>query len=115
MDEIIKVGHYVVIQRRDFSKLLKFNNVETTVQMGRDTIEIRNIEGAKWFATFKMQLQESGRKRIYSLEPCENVQDWKEVLKCIDSGTDNRNIHDDGQVNINKISCVADVTNVVLF
>jgi hypothetical protein len=102
MEDVIKVGQYVVIQRRDFSKLLKFNNLETTVQMGRDTIEIRNIENANWFTTFKMQMKESGKKRIYSLETCENVTDWKEVLKSIDSGTDNRNIHDDGQVNIER-------------
>lgn len=101
MEEVIKVGQYVVIQRRDFSKLLKFNNLDTTVQMGRDTIEIKNIENSTWFTTFKMELKQGGgKKRIYSLETCDNVTDWKEILKSIDSGTDNRNIHDDGQVKL---------------
>jgi hypothetical protein len=103
MEESIKVGQYVVIQRREFSKLLKFTNLDTTVQMGRDTIEIKNIENAKWFTTFKMQLKQSGKKRLYSLETCDNTTDWKEVLKSIDSGTDNRNIHDDGQVSLMEI------------
>lgn len=104
MEEVITVGQYVVLQRREFSKLLKFNNLETTVQMGRDTIELKNIDNAKWFTTFKMQMKEVGKKRLYSLEVCDSTTDWKEVLKTIDSGTDNRNIHDDGQVIIYKNS-----------
>lgn len=114
MEETIQVGQYVVIQRRDFSKLLKFNNLETTVQMGRDIIEIGNIQNTVWFTTFKMQMKEAGKKRTYSLEPCENVTDWKEVLKSIDSGTDNRNINDDGQVN-KQINTALDDWNYVNF
>ena len=103
MEDTINVGQYVVIQRREFSKLLKFTNLETTVQMGRETIEIKNIDKAKWFTTFKMQMKEIGKKRLYTLDICDSTTDWKEVLKTIDSGTDNRNIHDDGQVIIYKI------------
>jgi hypothetical protein len=40
---------------------------------------------------------------LYSLETCDNTTDWKEVLKSIESGTDNRNIHDDGQVSSTEI------------
>lgn len=98
MDENIQMGQYVVIQRQNFTKLHKFTNAETTVQMGKDAVELKNIDGHQWLKTFKMQMKAGGRKRIYSLEPCENVTDWKEILKSIESGADNRNINDDGQV-----------------
>lgn len=101
MEDVVKIGQYVVIQRQSFTKLFKMNDLETTVQLGRDTVELRNIVNQQWFKTFKMQLKEGGGKkqrRIYSLESCDNVTDMKEILKSIDSGTDNRNINDDGQV-----------------
>lgn len=98
MDDNIQMGQYVVIQRQNFTKLHKFTNAETTVQMGKDAVELKNIDGHQWLKTFKMQMKAGGRKRIYSLEPCENVTDWKEILKSIESGADNRNINDDGQV-----------------
>lgn len=99
MEDVIKVGQYVVVQRQNFSKLHKFSDLQTTVQLGRDTVELKNISDQQWFTTFKMQVKERGKRRIYSLEKCENVTDWKEILKTIDSGADNRNINDDGQVN----------------
>lgn len=98
MEDTVKVGNYVVIQRQNFTKLHKFSNLDTTVQMAKDAVELRSIVDQPWSKTFKMQLKEGGRKRIYSLEACENVTDWKEILKSIESGTDNRNIIDDGQV-----------------
>lgn len=97
MDEVIKVGQYIVIQRQNFTKLHKFNNLDATVQMGRDTIELKNINEHHWQKTFKMQLKASGKKRLYTLEPCDNIADTKEILKSIESGVDNRNINDDGQ------------------
>lgn len=101
MGDVVKIGQYVIIQRQNFTKLLKMNDLETTTQLGRDTVELREIVDQQWFKTFKMQLKEGGGKkqrRMYSLEPCDNVTDWKEILNSIDSGLDNRNIHDDGQV-----------------
>lgn len=98
MEDVIKQGQYVVIQRQNFTKLHKFNDLDTAVQLGRDSVQLRNISEQKWFKTFKMQLKEGGRKRVYALEPCENVTDMKEILKSIESGADNRNIKDDGQV-----------------
>lgn len=100
MDDSIQVGQYVVIMRQSFKKLIRFTNLDSTVQLGRDSVELRNSSNQKWFKTFKMQLKEGGgKRRIYSLEPCDNVKDLKEILKTIESGTDNRNINDDGQVN----------------
>lgn len=99
--ERIQIGTYVVVQRQSFVKLLKLSDLQVTVQLGRDTVELKNIVDKPFLTTFKMQLKEgSGKKnrRIYTLEPCENVGDWKEILKSIESGTDNRNINDDGQV-----------------
>lgn len=104
--DIVRTGQYVVIQRQSFTKLVKMQDLDSTVQLGRDCVELRNLAEKPWFTTFKMQLKEGGggrkQKRMYSLEPCENVTDWKEILKSIDSGTDNRNINDDGQVNKNR-------------
>lgn len=99
MEDVITKGQYVVIQRQNFTKLHKFADSATTVQMGKDTVELREIENQPWFKTFKMTIKEGGKRRIYSLEPCDNAVGFKEILKTIESGTDNRNIHDDGQVN----------------
>jgi hypothetical protein len=99
MADTIQQGQYVVIQRQDFSKLVKFQDSTTTVTMSQDIIQLENIKNHKWFKTFKMQLEEGGKKkRVFSLDPCENASDMKEILKTIDSGVDNRNIKDDGQV-----------------
>ena len=101
MEDVVKTGQYVIVQRQMFTKLCKLNDLETTVQLGRDTVELRNIADQQWFKTFKMQLKEGGgrkQKRVYVLEPADNMTDLKEILKSIDSGTDNRNINDDGQV-----------------
>lgn len=99
MADIIQMGQFVVVQRQDFTKLVKFTDKSSTVTMGQDIIQLENINNHKWFKTFKMQLEEGGkRKRVFSLEPCDNASDMKEILKTIDSGVDNRNIKDDGQV-----------------
>lgn len=100
MENTIQVGQYLILQRQNFTKLVKFNDLDSTVQMGRDTIELRETLNSSWFTTFKMQLKVGGRKRIYGLEVCDNITDVKEILKSIESGTDNRNINDDGQVNL---------------
>jgi tRNA (adenine58-N1)-methyltransferase non-catalytic subunit len=100
MDETIKVGEYIVVQKHNFTKLHKFERPETTVTMGKDIVSLRSIEGQNFFKTYKMILTgNGGRKRLYELELCENVTDLKDILKDLDSGVDNRNIRDDGQVN----------------
>lgn len=98
MDDSIKVGQYLIIQRQNFTKLVKFNDLESRVQLGKDCVELKNLNNAKWFSTYKMQLKLGGKKRIYSLDLCDNMTDLKEILKSIESGADNRNINDDGQV-----------------
>lgn len=104
MEDTIQKGQYVVIQRQSFTKLHKFTDSETTVQMGRDTVELKAIADQPWCKTFKMTIKEGGKRRIYSLEPCDNATDLKGILKTMESGTDNRNIHDDGQVRITEES-----------
>lgn len=106
MEDVVKVGQYVVIQRKDFTKLHKITDRDSTVQMGRDIVELKNVLNQQWFKTYKMQLSSVGKKRSYNLQPCENVTDWKEVLNSIDSGADNRNINDDGQVNKSLSPCL---------
>lgn len=106
MEDLVQVGQYVVIQRKDFTKLHRITDRDTTVQMGRDIVCLKNVCGQEWFKTYKMQLSSVGKKRSYDLQPCENVTDWKEVLNSIDSGADNRNINDDGQVNTKFYPCL---------
>lgn len=95
MDKI-KLGEYIIVQRNDLTKLIKFDRLETTITIGRDIVELRNIEGNELFKTFKMKLKEGGsrKKRLYELELCENTNDIKDILKSFDSGTDNRNLKD---------------------
>lgn len=104
MDNKIRVGEYIVIQRQNYTKLHKFSELNSTVMLGKESVELSAIEGQDFFKTFKMQLKEGGtkRKRVFYLEPCDNAVDLKEILKTIDSGSDNRNIKDDGQVGLLK-------------
>lgn len=52
-----------------------------------------------YFTTFKMVLEESGRQKLYTLEPCSKDirMDITEELAIKESGEDNRSIVDDGQ------------------
>jgi hypothetical protein len=102
MMDKIKIGEYIVVQRQDFTKLQRFDNKTTTVTLGRDIIELKNIEGHEFFKTFKMKLKEitisSKKKRLYELELCDNVSNVRDILKSFDSGSDNRNLIDSQEV-----------------
>lgn len=96
----IKVGDYIVLQRQKYMKLHKFGSTESSCALGKDQLELRNIDGHPYFTTFKMVPKEAqGRKRLTTLEICteKDMQDIKDVLGNTESGIDNRNIVDDGE------------------
>ncbi len=90
------------MQRQDFTKLHRFDNLGSTITLGRDIIELRNIEGKDYFKTFKMKLKEAGakKKRLYELEVADNVTNIRDILNSFESGSDNRNLIDSQEVNI---------------
>lgn len=94
----MKLGQYIIVQRQNFTKLTKFSDLSSTVTLGKEIIELKNVEGAKFFQTFKMKFKSSGKKRLHELELCDSAVNLKEVLKSMESGSDNRNIVDDGKV-----------------
>lgn len=102
MEDTIKVGQYVIVQRQNFTKLHKFSASDTTVTLGKELVELKNIEGQNFFQTFKMKLKgnSSGKRRLHELEVCDNTTNVKDILKSLESGSDNRNILDDGKVKI---------------
>jgi tRNA (adenine-N(1)-)-methyltransferase non-catalytic subunit len=100
MGDKVQVGQYIIVQRQNFTKLHKFTNLESTVSLGREIVELRNIEGANFYQTFKMKFKQSGKKRLHELEICDNTTNVKEILKSMESGSDNRNIVDDGKSQI---------------
>ncbi|XP_070491741.1 tRNA (adenine(58)-N(1))-methyltransferase non-catalytic subunit TRM6 [Chironomus tepperi] len=97
MSDKVQVGQYIIVQRQNYTKLHKFDKLESQITLGREIIQLRNIEGANFFQTFKMKFKQSGKKRLYELELCDSAADVKEILKSMESGSDNRNIVDDGK------------------
>ncbi|KAG5684779.1 hypothetical protein PVAND_013992 [Polypedilum vanderplanki] len=97
MDDTIKVGQYIIVQRQNFTKLHKFSALDSTVTLGKEMVELKNIAGQNFFQTFKMKLIASGKKRLHELEICDNATNLKDILTSIESGSDNRNILDDGK------------------
>uniref|UniRef100_A0A182JTT5 tRNA (adenine(58)-N(1))-methyltransferase non-catalytic subunit TRM6 n=1 Tax=Anopheles christyi TaxID=43041 RepID=A0A182JTT5_9DIPT len=99
MTDKIKVGDYLIVQRQKYTKLQKFNNSNTTVNLGKDQIELRLAENQPYFTTFHLVPKQERGKRIYTLDalstPSE-IRNLKELL-IKESGNDNRNIIDDRQ------------------
>lgn len=90
----IKLGDYMVIQRQKYTKLHKFNNVDSVAALGKDQIELRNVDAQPWFTTFKMVPKNYGGRRLCSLEACTDISALRETLEVnvTESGEDNRNI-----------------------
>lgn len=98
-NDSISLGDYVVIQRQKYTKLQKFASLDTTAVLGKDQIALKNINNNPYFTTFKMiyKPNEKKGKKFANLEPCSSITDLKEILDTKESGSDNRNILDDGQ------------------
>lgn len=93
-EDKVKLGDYVIIQRQKYIKLHKFNNIDSVAALGKDQIELRNVETQPWFTTFKMTPKTRSGRRLCSLEPCADVSGLKETLEITvtESGADNRNV-----------------------
>jgi tRNA (adenine58-N1)-methyltransferase non-catalytic subunit len=95
----IQIGDYLIVQRQKFTKLYKFNSLDNTIILGKDQLELRNVVGHPYYTSFRMIYKESSKRRMYSLEPCNEKTSIKEADV---SGTDNRHLIDDGQSQILK-------------
>lgn len=101
-EDKISVGDYIIIQRQKYTKLHKYGHADSTAVLGKDVIELRNINGLPYSTTFRMVAsgtQKGGRnaKKSMSLEPCTEMgQLTADVLRDRESGLDNRNMRDDG-------------------
>lgn len=90
----VKLGDYIVIQRQKYIKLHKFSSLDSVAALGKDQIELRNVQDQPWFTTFKMVPKNYGGRRLCSLEACADVSGLKETLgiNVTECGIDNRNI-----------------------
>ncbi|XP_035905100.1 tRNA (adenine(58)-N(1))-methyltransferase non-catalytic subunit TRM6 [Anopheles stephensi] len=99
MTDKIKVGDFLIVQRQKYTKLQKFNNLNTIVNLGKDQVELRLAENHSYHTTFHLVPKQERGKRIYTLDalstPSE-IRNLKELL-IKESGNDNRNIIDDRQ------------------
>lgn len=94
--ENIQLGQYVIIQRQKYTKLYKFSNLDAVTTLGKDQIELRNINEQPFFTTFKMVPKTLKGKRVMSLEVSTDVQNLSEkiTVSVTESGADNRNLKD---------------------
>lgn len=96
--EMITAGKYVIIQRQEYTKLHKFGNSSSCASLGKDQVELANIENCPFFSTFKMVPKGKGKNRLCSLVKTDSsTLSLKDNLGISSSGTDNRNITDDGR------------------
>lgn len=95
-DNMIKIGDYIVIQKQNFKKLHKYNKPNSTITVGRDSINLNGIEGCRYFSTFKMISKSNKKAREYTVELTDEVVNLKDEIEIKLSGSDNRNIVDDG-------------------
>lgn len=96
--ELIKQGDYVIIQRQKYTKLFKFSTADSIAALGKDHVELRNIESHPYFTTFKMIPRNARGRRLMTLEASVDVSSLKETINVTvtESGADNRNINADG-------------------
>lgn len=93
----IKIGDFIVIQKQNYRKLHKFNKPNSTVTIGRDSINLKAIEGCKYFSIFKTLNNANPKNRELFLELVDEVVRLKDEIDVKVSGNDNRNIFDDGK------------------
>lgn len=96
-DNLIHVGEYIVIQKQNYRKLHKLNKPNSCINLGRDTIDLTGIDGCRYHSVFKIIPKGGKRCKEYSLQLVEEAVYLKDEINVKVSGTDNRNIFDDGQ------------------
>ncbi|XP_013166651.1 PREDICTED: tRNA (adenine(58)-N(1))-methyltransferase non-catalytic subunit TRM6 isoform X1 [Papilio xuthus] len=92
----ISIGDYIVIKKQNYKKLHKFNKTNSCVNIGRDNVNLNGIDGCEYFSVFRM-LPRNKKNREYDLELSQETIDLKNEIDVKVSGTDNRNIFDDGR------------------
>lgn len=93
----IQVGEYIVIQKQSYKKLHKLNKSNSSVHVGKDTINLNGIVGCKFFSTFRMVSRGTKRSKEFDLELTEETVNLIDEIGLKSSGADNRNIYDDGR------------------
>lgn len=91
--DVITVGAYVIIKKQSYSKVYRVSE-NSTLTLGKDQVEMREIIGKPFWSTFEMVPTQDGR-RTFSLRLAEQAESWDD-LKGMLSGQDNRSITDDG-------------------
>lgn len=94
---VIKVGDYIIIQKQNYRKLHKFNKPNSSITLGRDSVNLNGIEGMPYFSYFKLNASTNRRNREYTVEYTEETITLKDEIGIKASGNDNRNIQDDGR------------------
>ncbi|XP_013195399.2 tRNA (adenine(58)-N(1))-methyltransferase non-catalytic subunit TRM6 [Amyelois transitella] len=95
--DTIKIGEYLIIQKQNYRKLHKFSKSNSTISLGRDSVNLSGIEGCPYFSVFKMIPSGGKRNKEYSLELTDAAVNLKDEIDVKLSGNDNRNILDDGR------------------
>lgn len=96
-NEIIKLGDYLIVQKQNYKKLLKFNKPNSAISLGRDNVNLNGIEGRSYFSFFKLESKNNKRNREFTVEFTEEPVTLKDEIDIKVSGNDNRNIVDDGR------------------
>lgn len=91
-DDKIKLGHWVIIQRQKYTKLFRFNSLTAQTNLGKEQVQLKNINEQPYSTTFRMIPTSVYGKKVTELEPCTDVSNLKELLNITESGTDNRNL-----------------------
>ncbi|XP_068628565.1 tRNA (adenine(58)-N(1))-methyltransferase non-catalytic subunit TRM6 isoform X1 [Battus philenor] len=94
--ERITVGDYIVIKKQNYQKLHKFNKANSSVNIGRDNVNLNGIDGCEYFSVFRMSAKTNKRNREFDLELTQEAVDLKSEIDVKISGIDNRNIVDNG-------------------
>ncbi|XP_075986330.1 tRNA methyltransferase 6 non-catalytic subunit [Anticarsia gemmatalis] len=96
-NETIKIGEYIVIQKQNYRKLHKFNKPDSSINLGRDSVNLKGIEGCPYFSVFKLVPKTNKKNRDYTVELADEAVNLKDEIDIKESGNDNRNIIDDGR------------------
>lgn len=106
LENLIKVGDYVVVQRWNFMKIIHFGGIkgdDYDVVLGNDIVNISSAVDKPYWSTFKLIPEpavKKSKKRLYKTVLCnksENPGLSAEIIKDMSSGSDNRDIKDDGK------------------
>lgn len=97
MSNEVKIGDYIIIQKQNYKKLHKFNKSDSTISLGRDTINLKGLEGSPYFSVFKLVPKTSKKNKEFTIELADEAVKLKDEIDIKVSGNDNRNILDDGR------------------